>query len=485
MTRFTRRSFIRMGTGAVAAAAAGWSPTLGADAKEAETAYDFGLAPLGKVKPVPSTAIEASPLSVGFETLDRKHFTPERTYAHLARLGVKWARCQTGWSRCEVARGQFLFGWLDKVVDSLLKAGIQPWFNLGYGNSLYVPKKPSDYSVGWAPIFDEGARDGWVRFTRAIATHFSDRVSHWEIWNEPNIGGFWKPHKPSAADYVRLVKLTAIEIRQRIRGAVIIGGAYAGIPFPYIQQCLQLGMADHVDRISYHPYRPVPEAGYEPQVAKLRKLVARYNKKVKLWQGENGCPSQGGKGSVGALSNLEWTELRQAKWHLRRILSDLRLEVDLTSYFHTVDLVGYRKKTNFKGLLRGADYTPKPAYAAYQCLCALFDAKTTRDPKLTLDLVGHKKVHMLDAGFVRGGRALYAYWYPANLQKGWTPRTLTMRFATPLHATINAPVLVDPLSSQVYPLAKATRGEGSLTIADLPLLDYPLLVTDRATVLPS
>ena len=61
---------------------------------------------LGKVAPRDSLAIAASPLSVGFETLDRKMFDPERTYPHLARLGVKWARVHTGWCRTELHRGE-------------------------------------------------------------------------------------------------------------------------------------------------------------------------------------------------------------------------------------------------------------------------------------------------------------------------------------------------------------------------------------------
>lgn len=151
--------------------------------------------------------------------------------------------------------------------------------------------------------------------------------------------------------------------------AVLIGGALAGMPASYLKACLDAGLAEHVDRVSYHPYRPEPEKGYRSQVAAMRKLLAARKKGIGLWQGENGCPSRGGRGSCGALSNLPWTETRQAKWLLRRILADRCLDVELTSYFHLVDLVGYRGQTNFKGLLRGTNYTPKPAYRAYQCLC--------------------------------------------------------------------------------------------------------------------
>ena len=45
-------------------------------------------APLGKLKPRPSKSISGSHFSIGFETLDRRMFDPERTYGHLAQLGV-------------------------------------------------------------------------------------------------------------------------------------------------------------------------------------------------------------------------------------------------------------------------------------------------------------------------------------------------------------------------------------------------------------
>ena len=60
-----------------------------------------------KLKSRPSKSIASSPLSIGFETLDRKMFDPDRTYTHLAELGVKWARCQTGWARTEQRRGEY------------------------------------------------------------------------------------------------------------------------------------------------------------------------------------------------------------------------------------------------------------------------------------------------------------------------------------------------------------------------------------------
>ncbi|MBN2308547.1 MAG: beta-galactosidase [Candidatus Hydrogenedentes bacterium] len=440
-----------------------------------------GLKRVGRVAPRPSASIKASPLSVGFEVLDRQRFDPTRAYAHLAELGVKWARCQTGWCRCETERGRYDFGWLDEVVDSLRAIGIQPWFNLGYGNRLYTPDAPDEFAVGWAPVFDAGAMEAWLRFTKAIAEHFSTRVTHWEIWNEPNITHFWQPEKPDADDYVRLVAQTAPVIREAVPDATVIGIACAGIKMKYIEACLDAGLADLVDAISYHPYRPKPEERYEGEIAQLREAIAARREGVAIWQGENGCPSQGGEESVGALSDYDWNETAQAKWVLRRILTDLRLAIPLTSYFHTVDLVGYRGKTNFKGLLRGADYTRKPAYYAYQCLCALFDADTQRTP-LTSELIDQEKASLQEGAFVRNGRALYAYWFPASLLEPWEPKTLAVRLTLPEGVSVAEPVLIDPLSGQAYEFEKAVCDGASVVAEGLPLLDYPLILTDRDTI---
>ena len=484
MSRLTRRSMLRYGTGAAAAMVLGQGGldcSAGAEAAGGNEPFDFQLQPAGKLTTLRSNEIDVSPFSVGFEVLDRQRFDPTKTYDHLANLGVKWARCQTGWNRCERTKGELTFDWLDEVVDSLLKIGIQPWFNLGYGNKLYTPDKPDDTSVGWAPVFADEPRQAWLRFVDKLAEHFADRVAYWEIWNEPNITAFWKPNKPNAADYVAMVRITAPVIRRHIANATIIGGAFARIPMDYIQACLKAGLAEHVDRISYHPYRPAPEADYDQEVGRLREMIAACNESVKVWQGENGCPSKGGPESTGALSKLDWNEHKQAKWVLRRILSDLRLDVELTSYFHTVDLVGYRGKTNFKGLLRGTDYTPKPSYFAYQSLCTLF-AGGCRLVNQVPKLIGQQRTKLVDAVFQRQGCLLYAWWYPEDLFHKWDPRSITVQITLPKGSQFDAPVLIDPLSQRVYRFPRVESANGHVTLKDLPLLDYPLIVADGRVV---
>jgi hypothetical protein len=459
---------------------------------------DFGLKPLGKLKPRATREIAASTLSVGFETLDRQCFDPEKTYPYMAQLGAKWARCQTGWARTEQEKGKYDFAWLDSVVDSLRALGVQPWFNLGYGNPLYTSEADAT-AVGWAPVFTEEASEGWLNYTKAIAEHFAGRVKHWEIWNEPNCPSFWKPGKRDAKSYAELIKMTAPVIRQHVPDAVIIGGAFAGIPLPFIEKCLEAGLGDSVDKISYHPYRALPEKGYHKDLFALHELMQKYTQgRVKLWQGENGCPSQ--PGGMGALKDLPWTEARQAKWLLRRMLGDLHLGLELTSYFLIVDLVGYRGGTNYKGILNGTTYTPKPAFFAYQNLCSLFDAETkpigpalnaasvkasalkdaaSKDAAMKFE--GDETDKIVTAVFERRGVPLYAYWTPADLLEDFSPRKVQAAIPMAAQPSIQEPVLFSLLTGEYFALQGKLEG-GELRFQNLPLLEHPLIVTDRKVV---
>jgi len=474
VNRIDRRSAILLGT----AAAAGLAPAQPADAP-------IALPETGKVRPRPSSSIAASPLSVDLATLDRAMFQPERTYPHLGRLGVKWARLQTGWARTERRKGIYDFTWLDQVVDSVLALGIQPWFNLGYGNTLYTPGAPHETAVGYVPMNSPEAKAAWVAYVGRLAEHFRTRVRHWEIWNEPSFKGFWRPLDPSPEAYAEFVAMTAPVIRRRIPDARMVGFALAGLGahMDFVKSALDRGIAQHIDAFSYHPYQLIPEANYADQVRAVRRLLARYKPGIELWQGENGAPSKF-KGA-GHVFEVDGTETGQAKWLLRRILTDLSLGVDLTSYFHCVDLANYvwsagpSTETQKMGLLT-VDYQPKKSYFAYQTLCALFDSPSRREDLMALFRRGKAHVEgVWRATFLRQGRPLYCYWWPGDLSRPAPLDDMDASFWP--EAEWPDPVLVDPLRGSVHSV-RATRRGGYVDMAALPLRDYPLIVTDRSVV---
>mgnify|MGYP001580915772 FL=1 len=185
---------------------------------------------------------------------------------------------------------------------------------------------------------------------------------------------------------------------------------------------------------------------------------------------------------------LPWNEQRQAKWLLRRLLMDLSHDLELISYFHTVDLLNYdwgNGPTDYNqrlGVLRGEDYSPKPSYFAYQSLCTLFDSQTRHEANLAIMCNGAPDETFQSVGFSRNGCGVYAWWSAVDLFEDYAPRTISLQVSTRENATLQQPVLIDPMSQQVYRLTGKTTGHDKLTFDRLPLRDYPLIVTDRSVV---
>ncbi len=460
----------------------------------------------GRIRKRKSAEIASSPLSVGFECLDRDLFKPELCYDRMADAGVKWARCQTGWVKCEKTRGVYDFAWLDEVVDELLKRSIQPWFNLGFGNPLYMPGVPVA-AVGCVPTeFGEECLVAWKNFVRALVVHFEGRVTHYEIWNEPDINQFWYPSKASGGNYAGLVAATAPVIRAASPGALTMGCSSGGgftEPFntgyilPFLQEALENGIGDHLDIWSLHPYQPIPEIFYEDNLRAIRRLFRRYAPHIRLWQGECGYPSQTYNHHDDWMKIYNANENTQAKFLIRRFFLDAAAGMGLISYFHIADLMekpyrqadGKARHPVMLGLLHGLKYTPKRSFTAFQSMAALFDADTcAEDLFLHVEIGNYNQrqqgvipaLALKTSRFLRRGYPMYAWYYPEDLQREWTPLTNITICAIPdAPEKITSPVLFDPLTGDLYRVTDWSSADGKLLFRGLPLTDYPLLLTDE------
>ncbi len=87
------------------------------------------------------------------------------------------------------------------------------------------------------------------------------------------------------------------------------------------------------------------------------------------------------------------------------------------------------------------------------------------------------------AGFARNGKALHVYWHPCGHEMERPDERVKLTLGTRRDASLAQPVLVDPLTSTVYQLGGSEQRGDQWTLADAPLADHPLIVTDRAVVL--
>jgi len=368
------------------------------------------------------------------------------------------------------------------------------------------------FGVGFPPIHTQEERKGWQNYVRALVRHFRDRVSHYEVWNEPDLYSFWKCG-PKAADYVDLVRLTAEPLREEQPDAKLIGGAIAwGMTvwsLKFLEDCLRAGMHELIDIISYHGYKSVPERHSAQEIAAFTHLVKKYKPSLPYWQGEAGMQSYVPESARGlaALSTMACSEPIQARMLLRRTLLELQNGCEMTSYFHMADFAHYAqtKKTFHYGLVRLEDGSPKPSYFALQTLCTLLCDNTalangrtachmsllddTNDPRAT-------KVFTWHANFVRDGIPIHAWWLPEPLDTDPVIQKAEMTLWMDHDLRLENPVLIDPVSQEVYALPfdmdRLTCGEswmdpdpeaeGLRHFSPVPVSTEPLLLTDQSII---
>jgi xylan 1,4-beta-xylosidase len=127
---------------------------------------------------------------------------------------------------------EYNFTYLDNVMDSYRSVGLRPFLELGF-----MPKKMAS---GEQTIFywqgnttPPKSYDSWTAMVRATLRHLRDRygaddVVTWpiEVWNEPNLPGFWKD--ADMQEYFKLFRLTFLAIKEvdkrfRVGGPAICG----------------------------------------------------------------------------------------------------------------------------------------------------------------------------------------------------------------------------------------------------------------------
>lgn len=464
-----------------------------------------GLEKIGVLKTFSSGEIADSPVGIGFECLDREMFDPARCYDLLAAAGVKWARCQTGWCRCETTRGNYDFSWLDSIVDNLLCRGIQPWFNVGFGNALYMKDVYSTAAVGYVPLYyGEETLRAWLRFVEALAVHYRGRVSEYEIWNEPDSESFWQPTKPDPAEYARLIHLTGEAIRGVHPGAKI-GGCLSRAVNTFVIELFRTGIVRELDFFSIHPYGIQPELHYRQAVAWLRRtLDENGGQRVELRQGESGYASWFPEGHWLGIYVME-SERNQAVWMLRRYFTDMAAGMTRSTFFQMVDMMGKeyqlsnlsRKNPARHGILNGLTYTPKLSYCTMRNLAAFFADGMKSAPlyaALYLDDAfprreRHSRLRDMAVqvlSFVRDGNPFFVYYLAEDMQYG-SPTVSPVFLSAencPESKGIQNPVLLDMLSGSVFRIHDWNIGDSNVLYAfrNLPLTDYPLVVCDETAL---
>ncbi len=440
---------------------------------------DFPM--IGNIQPRTTFEIVGSDLWIGGEVLDRD-YTKYHEYKHyLDSLGAKKIRLQSGWAKTEKQKGVYDFAWLDSVVDDAIARKVQPWIQISYGNELYPGAGGISLGEG-LPVSEEGLA-AWIRYTKALVSHFNNRVNEWEIWNEAD----HRYNDAGPEQYAELYYRTGKAVREVQPNATLIGLSIAGVSkteyadffFNYLRERNAL---DLVDAITFHGYPTNPDHGFD-DVKKLQATVYNYLPGLPMWQGETGSPSS--FGSSGALSGHKWTELTQAKWDLRRALAHVGRGYPFSLFTiseYTYDRNKF-KGLNTKGILKVNDDLsiayPKPAYYAYQHLTSLLDHRMERLPNQKFETNSKQGISLFAFQHKLNQFPMIFAWLNDNI-----PSDSNQVTPVDLHfpgLEFREPVLVDLRTGAVYeiPASNIRMNGNKASFSGLPLYDSPVVLVEK------
>ena len=159
----------------------------------------------------------------------------------------------------KVENGKTVYDWtkIDQLYDDLLARHIKPFVELGFTPEALATSQNSIFY--WHGNTSHPRPDGWHDLVDAFIRHIEqrygrDEVRTWyfEVWNEPNLSGFWEGGDQKA--YFALYDLTAKTIKTvdpalRVGGPATAGAAWVPEFLAHVKQS-----GAPVDFVSTHTY---------------------------------------------------------------------------------------------------------------------------------------------------------------------------------------------------------------------------------------
>ncbi len=324
-------------------------------------------------------------ISVGGDIAGLGSMALKKELDAIEAAGARWLRMDINWAQIQ-DHGPTRYEWgpVDKVVKGATARGIKV-----LGVIEYTPRwaRPP----GTPPTHGPDPAT-YANFARKAAAHYSALGVHaYEVWNEPNIPGFWTP-RPDPAHYTRLLRAAYPAIKQADPKATVLTGGTAPAfsdgttywPTDWLLQIYANGGGGYFDAVANHPYcfptrpgqrvgssawylmygshdRYTATTGGEGGGRSMRAvMIANGDGEKKIWGTEFGAPS-GGPVGIGGTAQAQTIREGYSRWEKYNWAGPL--------FTYEVRDYGTDASTSehWFGLLRH-DFSKKPAFRAYRAV---------------------------------------------------------------------------------------------------------------------
>ena len=190
--------------------------------------------------------------SVGASQIWMSAQDADRELDAAALTNARWLRVHVDWHAVEKVKGEYDWGYVDHWIDGARARGMRvlglitntPDWAKAPGTALYAPPTdPADYAA----------------FAAAVAKRYRDRVTDWELWNEPNLPRFLGFAESRAAVYVGLLKaaypaIKAVQPNSTVISAGLSPAVGVDGPANFLNDMYVNGAKGYFDAVAMHPY---------------------------------------------------------------------------------------------------------------------------------------------------------------------------------------------------------------------------------------
>jgi len=233
--------------------------------------------------------------SVGASQIWMSAEDADRELDAAALTNARWIRVHVDWYAVEKVKGEYDWGYVDHWIDGARARGMRvlglitntPDWAKAPGAALYAP-----------PIH----ADEYATFAAAVAKRYRDRVTDWELWNEPNLPRFLGFAESRAAVYVGLLKaaypaIKAVQPNSTVISAGLSPAVGVDGPANFLNDMYVNGAKGYFDAVAMHPYvfptglAADPENAWTDLARAHDVMTLNGDGDKKVWMTELGAPT--------------------------------------------------------------------------------------------------------------------------------------------------------------------------------------------------
>lgn len=330
------------------------------------------------------------PLTDGVVPLEPEMRRMRASGVETMRVVFDWALAQPYPSAAEVPADQAArfvdvagrptdFTFTDRIVGAAADQGIRV---------LPVIIRSPDWAADGPPAYGTPPRnpEDYAAYVRALAARYGPSgtfwrgrsrrvpIRTWQIWNEPNLGGYWTTQPNWAPGYAALLRAAAGAIRSVDRRATIVTAGLtngsSSTAWAALSMLYRAGAKGSFDAVALHPYT-AHITGVLKTVRRAREVMRRHRDIKPVMLTEVSWSSSGGD-SPDRFATWDTSERGQAE-KLTTALTTLarqrkKLNISQVSWYTWLSPDARRAQwSDYAGLsrLRGGRIVRKPALAAY------------------------------------------------------------------------------------------------------------------------